>query len=66
MKEKNSEVSFFLFFFSFQDEKMLAKLIVEVQDTQEILNKQKTDNNVRHQNNTAGVSKLLRILVVIV
>lgn len=42
---------------------MLAKLIVEVQDTQEILNKQKTDNNVRHQNNTAGVSKLLRILV---
>nr|XP_005727094.1 PREDICTED: sperm-associated antigen 5 [Pundamilia nyererei] len=28
-----------------QDEKMLAKLIVEVQDTQEILNKQKTDNN---------------------
>lgn len=66
MEEKNSEVSFFLFFFSFQDEKMLAKLIVEVQDTQEILNKQKTDNNVRHQNNTAGVSKLLRILVVIV
>lgn len=45
---------------------MLAKLIVEVQDTQEILNKQKTDNNVRHQNNTSGVSKLLRILVVIV
>lgn len=66
MEEKNSEVSFFCFFFSFQDEKMLAKLIVEVQDTQEILNKQKTDNNVRHQNNTAGVSKLLRILVVIV
>lgn len=64
MEEKNSEV--FLFVFSFQDEKMLAKLIVEVQDTQEILNKQKTDNNVRHQNNTAGVSKLLRILVVIV
>lgn len=63
MEEKNSEVSFFFFF---QDEKMLAKLIVEVQDTQEILNKQKTDNNVRHQNNTAGVSKLLRILVVIV
>uniref|UniRef100_A0A3Q3BT58 Sperm associated antigen 5 n=1 Tax=Haplochromis burtoni TaxID=8153 RepID=A0A3Q3BT58_HAPBU len=28
-----------------QDEKTLAKLIVEVQDTQEILNKQKTDNN---------------------
>lgn len=62
MEEKNAEVSFVFF----QDEKMLAKLIVEVQDTQEILNKQKTDNNVRHQNNTAGVSKLLRILVVIV
>ncbi|XP_063324658.1 sperm-associated antigen 5-like isoform X1 [Pelmatolapia mariae] len=28
-----------------QDEKTLAKLMVEVQDTQEILNKQKTDNN---------------------
>lgn len=66
MEEKNSEVSFFFFSFFFQDEKMLAKLIVEVQDTQEILNKQKTDNNVRHQNNTAGVSKLLHILVVIV
>lgn len=66
MEEKNSEVSFLFFFSFFQDEKMLAKLIVEVQDTQEILNKQKTDNNVRHQNNTAGVSKLLRILVVIV
>lgn len=62
MEEKNSEVSFIFF----QDEKTLAKLIVEVQDTQEILNKQKTDNNVRHQNNTAGVSKLLRILVVII
>lgn len=62
MEEKNAEVSFVFF----QDEKMLAKLIVEVQDTQEILNKQKTDNNVRHQNNTAGVSKLLRILIVIV
>lgn len=57
-------LKFHLFFF--QDEKTLAKLIVEVQDTQEILNKQKTDNNVRHQNNTAGVSKLLRILVVII
>uniref|UniRef100_A0A3P9CUY0 Sperm associated antigen 5 n=1 Tax=Maylandia zebra TaxID=106582 RepID=A0A3P9CUY0_9CICH len=43
-QQKNS-VSFFFFFFFFQDEKMLAKLIVEVQDTQEILNKQKTDNN---------------------
>lgn len=62
MEEKNAEVSFIFF----QDEKTLAKLIVEVQDTQEILNKQKTDNNVRHQNNTAGVSKLLRILVVII
>uniref|UniRef100_A0A3B4FVT3 Sperm associated antigen 5 n=1 Tax=Pundamilia nyererei TaxID=303518 RepID=A0A3B4FVT3_9CICH len=40
-QQKNAEVSFVFF----QDEKMLAKLIVEVQDTQEILNKQKTDNN---------------------
>lgn len=64
MEEKNADAEVSLIFF--QDEKTLAKLIVEVQDTQEILNKQKTDNNVRHQNNTAGVSKLLRILVVII
>lgn len=64
MEKKNADAEVSLIFF--QDEKTLAKLIVEVQDTQEILNKQKTDNNVRHQNNTAGVSKLLRILVVII
>lgn len=41
--------TFYLFLFVLKGEKTLAKLMVDVQETQEILNKHKTDNNVRHQ-----------------